>query len=77
MIQQLHAVERKTREEALTAEQTKELRLKGSLKPDRQGHGLRLRHMGQGECLPVNGNLQIDNNLCENALRGVALGRKN
>lgn len=23
------------------------------------------------------GNLQIDNNLCENALRGVALGRKN
>ncbi|MFC3199488.1 IS66 family transposase, partial [Parapedobacter deserti] len=97
MIQQLYAVERKAREEGLTAEQTKGLRLKESLPvinelgkwifeeikstlPKSQiGKAMAYAYARwDGLSAYLNdGNLQIDNNLCENALRGVALGRKN
>src|SRR5690606_5984329 len=96
-IQQLYAVERKAREEGLTAGQTKELRLKESLPvinelgkwifeeikstlPKSQIGKAMTYAYARWDGLSAylyDGNLQIDNNLCENALRGVALGRKN
>ncbi|SFC85466.1 Transposase [Parapedobacter composti] len=97
MIQQLYTVERKAREEGLTAEQTKELRLKESLPvinelgkwifeeikstlPKSQIGKAMAYAYARWDALSAylyDGNLQIDNNLVENAIRPVALGRKN
>lgn len=96
-IQKLYAVERKAREQELSPEQTKELRLKESL-PIINKLGkwmflqikLTLPKSQIGKALAysqsrwdklsaylMDGNLQIDNNLVENVIRPVALGRKN
>ncbi|MDM1525983.1 IS66 family transposase [Myroides odoratimimus] len=96
-IQKLYAVERQAKEQNLTPEQIKELRLKKSL-PIINELGkymfaqmkLTLPKSQIGKAFAYsqtrwdnlsaylyNGNLQIDNNLVENAIRPVALGRKN
>jgi len=96
-IQKLYAVERKAKEQNLTPEQIKELRLKESL-PIINELGkymfaqmkLTLPKSQIGKAFAYSqtrwdnlsaylydGNLQIDNNLVENAIRPVALGRKN
>ncbi|WP_430613164.1 IS66 family transposase [Flavobacterium sp. JP2137] len=96
-IQKLYAVERQVKEQNLTPDQIKELRLKESL-PIINELGkymftqmkLTLPKSQIGKAFAYsqtrwdnlsaylyNGNLQIDNNLVENAIRPVALGRKN
>ncbi|MGL4583886.1 MAG: IS66 family transposase [Flavobacterium sp.] len=96
-IQKLYAIERKAKEQNLTPEQIKELRLKESL-PIINELGkymfvqmkLTLPKSQIGKAFAYSqtrwdnlsaylydGNLQIDNNLVENAIRPVALGRKN
>lgn len=96
-IQKLYAVEKEAKEQNLTPEQIKELRLQRSL-PILNELGkwmflqmkLVLPKSQIGKALAYsqtrwdnlsaylyNGNLQIDNNLIENAIRPVALGRKN
>ncbi|UVD79464.1 IS66 family transposase [Myroides albus] len=96
-IQKLYAVEKKAKEQNLTPDQIKELRLKESL-PIINELGkymfvqmkLTLPKSQIGKAFAYSqtrwdnlsaylydGNLQIDNNLVENAIRPVALGRKN
>lgn len=96
-IQKLYAVERKAKEQNLTPQEIKELRLEESL-PIINELGkwmvaqmkLTLPKSQIGKALAYSqtrwdnlsaylydGNLQIDNNLVENAIRPVALGRKN
>ena len=97
MIQELYRIERKAREQQLSADQIKELRLKESLGIiNRMGKWIfqeikstlpksqiakamayaYARWDGLSAYL-YDGNLQIDNNLIENAIRPLALGRKN
>lgn len=97
MIQKLYAVERQVREEKLTPEQVKELRLdkalpvinelgiwifkeiKNTLPKSRIGKAMAYAY-ARWDALSAylyDGNLQIDNNQIENAIRPVALGRKN
>ena len=96
-IQQLYAIERQARKEALNPEQTKVLRLRKALPiinemgewiAEEQNKTLPQSTLGKAFTYCTNrwralsnylleGNLQIDNNLTENALRVVALGRKN
>jgi transposase len=45
--------------------------------PDRKGDGLLVKRWGQLMAYLNDGHLNIDNNLVENAIRPVALGRKN
>ena len=97
LIQGLYHVEREARDENLSPEERKELRLEKSLPI----YNLIGKWIGQhlGDTLPksaigkamryaqerwdelgnymLDGNLEIDNNLVENAIRPVALGRKN
>ena len=96
-IQQLYAIERRAKQEELTAEQTKELRLaeslpvinelgkwifqeiKATLPKSQIGKAMGYAY-ARWDALSAylyDGNLQIDNNLVENAIRPVALGRKN
>ncbi|MDM1328847.1 IS66 family transposase [Myroides odoratimimus] len=96
-IQKLYAVERKAKEQNLTPQEIKELRLKESL-PIINELGkymfiqmkLTLPKSQIGKAFTYSqtrwdnlsaylydGNLQIDNNLIENVIRPVALGRKN
>ena len=97
MVQQLYAVERRAKEEDLTAEQVKELRLERSLPvinemgkwifeeikntlPKSQIGKAMAYAYARWDALSAylyDGNLHIDNNLVENAIRPVALGRKN
>ena len=97
MIQQLYTVERKAREEKLSAEQIKELRLTESLPvinelgkwifeeikttlPKSQIGKAMAYAYARWDALSAylyDGKLQIDNNLVENAIRPLALGRKN
>ena len=97
LIQQLYAIERKAREENLSPEEIKELRLKEALPVlNRLGkwiteevkHTLPKSQIGKAMQYSIarwdelcnylkDGELQIDNNLVENAIRPVALGRKN
>lgn len=97
LIQNLYAVERNAREQGLSYDQRKELRLTESLPTlnalsawlvkelqatlPRSPIGKAIRY-----CLRLwdelmaylyNGHLEIDNNLMENAIRPVAIGRKN
>lgn len=97
MIQQLYAVERKAKEDNLTADQRKELRLerslgvinemgmwifneiKNTLPKSQIGKAMAYAY-ARWDALSAylyDGNLQIDNNLIENSIRPVALGRKN
>lgn len=96
-IQQLYAIERQAREENLTAEQRKQLRLDKALPViDEMAEWIVGQYVkvlpkssiGQAFAYCINrwiplsnyildGHLEIDNNLTENALRPVALGRKN
>ena len=96
-IQKLYAVERQTKEQNLTPEQIKELRLKESLPiinelgkymfaqmklvlPKSQIGKAFAYSQTRWDNLSAylyDGNLQIDNNLVENVIRPVALGRKN
>lgn len=96
-IQKLYAVERKAKEQNLTPQEIKELRLKESLPiinelgkymfaqmkftlPKSQIGKAFAYSQNRWDNLSAylyNGNLQIDNNLVENAIRPVALGRKN
>ena len=97
MIQKLYAVERQVREEKITPEQVKELRLdkalpvinelgkwifkeiKNTLPKSRIGKAMAYA-LARWDALSTylyDGNLQIDNNQIENAIRPVALGRKN
>ena len=98
-IGELYKVEREAREQQLTAEGRKELRLGRSL-PVINAFGKWLHHeLTSGAVLPASsigkafkytlnrwdglsaylqdGELEIDNNLVENAIRPVAIGRKN
>jgi transposase len=98
-IGELYKVEREAREQQLTAEERKELRLGRSL-PVINAFGKWLHHeLTSGVVLPASsivkafkytlnrwdglsaylqdGELEIDNNLVENAIRPVAIGRKN
>src|SRR5699024_4963857 len=98
-IQSLYKVEAKAREQKLTPEQRKKLRLDEAL-PILNAFGKWLRNeMKSGKILPKSaigkafsytlnrwdtlsnylkdGMLEIDNNLIENAIRPVAIGRKN
>ena len=97
MIQQLYAVERQAKQEKITPEQTKTLRLEKSLPvinelgkwifeeikttlPKSQIGKAMAYAYARWDALSAylyDGNLQIDNNLCENALRPCCLGRKN
>lgn len=97
LIQKLYATERKAREENLSPQQTKELRLAGSLTvinelgkwifneikntlPKSQIGKAMAYAYARWDALSAylyDGNLFIDNNLVENAIRPVALGRKN
>jgi len=97
MIQELYKIERKGREEQLSADRIKELRLEGSLPiinelgkwifeeikstlPQSQIGKAMTYAYARWDALSAylnDGNLQIDNNLVENAIRPVALGRKN
>ncbi len=97
MIQQLYAVERKVKEEQLSADQIKELRLaesllvinelgkwifeeiKATLPKSQIGKAMAYAY-ARWDALSAylyDGSLQIDNNMVENAIRPVALGRKN
>ncbi len=98
-IQGLYAVEAKAREEKLTADQRKEIRLDKAL-PLINAFGKWLNdELKEGRVLPKSaigkafaytlnrwnelsnylkdGTLEIDNNLIENAIRPIAIGRKN
>lgn len=96
-IQQLYAVERKAKEEQLSTDQLKQLRLgeslpvinelgkwiftevKSTLPKSQMGKALRYA-MERWDKLSEylnDGSLQIDNNAIENAIRPIALGRKN
>ncbi len=97
MIQQLYAVEQKAKEEKLSPDKIKELRLKESLPVindmgkwifEEIKNTLPKSQIGKAMSYAYarwdmlseylrDGNLQIDNNLIENAIRPVALGRKN
>lgn len=97
LIQQLYAVERKAKEENLTPQEIKELRLSQSLPilnklgewissemestlPKSQiGKAMRYTQERWDSLSNYlyDGILQIDNNLVENAIRPIALGRKN
>jgi hypothetical protein len=97
LIQHLYAVERKAREQGLSCDQRKELRLNESLpalntfsawlvkelhatlprSPIGKAVRYCLRLWTQLEAYLYNGHLEIDNNLMENAIRPVAIGRKN
>jgi transposase len=97
MIQKLYKIERKAKEENLSPQQTKELRLKDSLDiindmgkwifeeikntlPKSQIGKAMVYAYARWDALSAylhDGSLQIDNNLVENAIRPVALGRKN
>lgn len=97
LIQKLYAVERKAKEENLSAETIKNLRLSNSLKtinelgkwifeqikntlPKSQIGKAMAYAYARWDALSAylyDGNLQIDNNLVENAIRPLALGRKN
>lgn len=97
MFQQLYAIERKAREENLSAEQRHTLRLDEALpilnelgKWMAQTYKTVLPKSALGKaiayCIPrwdnllaylKDGHLEIDNNLAENAIRPIALGRKN
>lgn len=96
-IQQLYTIEKKAREEKMTAEQRKALRIEQAL-PILNQMGKWISEENK-KTLPkspigkafayciyrwkalsdylLDGNLEIDNNLTENAIRPVALGRKN
>ncbi|WP_430609120.1 IS66 family transposase [Myroides odoratimimus] len=96
-IQKLYAVERKAKEQNLTPEQIKELRLEQSLPiinelgkymfvqmklvlPKSQIGKAFAYSQTRWDNLSAylyDGNLQIDNNLIENVIRPVAIGRKN
>src|SRR5690606_21095353 len=97
MIQKLYKIERRAKEEQLSADRIKELRLeealpvinergkwifqeiKNTLPKSQIGKAMAYAY-ARWDALPAylhDGNLQIDNNLCENAIRPVALGRKN
>ncbi|WGQ12750.1 IS66 family transposase [Sphingobacterium faecium] len=97
MIQKLYAVERKAKQENLSAEQIKEIRLseslpiinelgkwifeeiKNTLPKSQIGKAMAYAY-ARWDALSAylnDGNLLIDNNLVENAIRPVALGRKN
>ncbi|MBL1411576.1 IS66 family transposase [Sphingobacterium faecale] len=97
MIQKLYAIERKSKQENLSAEQTKELRLteslpvinelgkwifeeiKSTLPKSQIGKAMAYAY-ARWDALSAylyDGRLLIDNNLVENAIRPVALGRKN
>jgi transposase len=97
MIQGLYKIERKAKEERLSPEQIKELRLEESLPvinemgkwifeeikntlPKSQigkAMGYAYARWDALSAYLYDGNLLIDNNLIENAIRPVALGRKN
>lgn len=97
LIQQLYAVERKAKEEQMQADQTKQVRLDGSLPvinelgkwifievkstlPKSQiGKAMRyaMDRWDKLSAYLLDGNLHIDNNAIENAIRPIALGRKN
>ena len=97
MIQELYKVERRVKEEQLSADRIKELRLEESLPvinemgkwifeeikstlPKSQIGKAMAYAYARWDALSAylyDGNLQIDNNLVENAIRPVALGRKN
>ena len=97
IIQKLYKVERKAKEEQLSADRIKELRLeealpvinemgkwifqeiKNTLPKSQIGKAMAYAY-ARWDMLSTylhDGNLQIDNNLIENAIRPVALGRKN
>ncbi|WP_257669766.1 IS66 family transposase [Parapedobacter tibetensis] len=97
MIQKLYAVERQAKQENLSPEQIKELRLaeslpvinelgkwifeeiKNTLPKSQIGKAMAYAY-ARWDALSAylyDGNLQIDNNLVENAIRPVSLGRKN
>ncbi len=97
MIQQLYTVERKAKQENLSAEQIKELRLteslpvinelgkwifeeiKSTLPKSQIGKAMAYAY-ARWDALSAylyDGHLEIDNNLVENTIRPVALGRKN
>ncbi|QNL49815.1 IS66 family transposase [Olivibacter sp. SDN3] len=97
MIQKLYGIERRAKEEQLSADKVKELRLeealpvinemgkwifqeiKNTLPKSQIGKAMAYAH-ARWDALSAylnDGNLQIDNNLIENAIRPVALGRKN
>ena len=97
MVQQLYAVERRAKQEGLSPQQVKELRLEGSLPvinemgkwifeeikdtlPKSQIGKAMSYAYARWDALSAylyDGNLLIDNNMVENAIRPVALGRKN
>ncbi|HUH47668.1 MAG TPA: IS66 family transposase [Arenibacter sp.] len=97
MVQQLYAVERRAKEEDLTAEQIKESRLERSLPvinemgkwifeeikntlPRSQIGKAMAYAYARWDALSAylyDGNLHIDNNPIENAIRPIAIGRKN
>ncbi|MDJ1473851.1 IS66 family transposase, partial [Xanthocytophaga flava] len=97
LIQQLYAVERKCREQKLSTEQIKQVRLEQSLPvlnelgqwifeqiqstlPKSQIGKAMAYAYARWDALSAylyDGSLQIDNNLVENAIRPIALGRKN
>ena len=97
MIQELYKVERRVKEEQLSADRIKELRLEESLPvinemgkwifeeikntlPKSQIGKAMAYAYARWDALSAylyDGNLQIDNNLVENAIRPIALGRKN
>jgi len=97
MIQQLYAIERQAKQDNLSVEQRKELRLQESLPiinemgkwmfeeikntlPKSQIGKAMAYAYARWDALSTylyNGNLLIDNNQIENAIRPVALGRKN
>ncbi|MVZ63826.1 IS66 family transposase [Sphingobacterium humi] len=96
MIQQLYALERNAKDDALSAERIKELRLEVSLPiinemgkwifeeiknilPKSQigkAMGYAYARWDSLSAYLYDGSLQIDNNLIENAIRPIALGRK-
>lgn len=97
LIQQLYATERKAKEENLSSQQIKELRLaeslpvinelgkwifeeiKNTLPKSQIGKAMAYAY-ARWDALSAylyDGNLFIDNNLVENAIRPIALGRKN
>lgn len=97
LIQALYAVERKAKEEGLSPEQIKILRLdealpvinelgkwifsevKGTLPKSQIGKAMRytMERWDKLSAYLQDGSLLIDNNLIENAIRPIALGRKN
>ncbi|RKE46840.1 IS66 family transposase [Sphingobacterium detergens] len=97
MIQELYKIERRTKEEQLSADRIKELRLEKSLPvinemgkwifeeikstlPKSQIGKAMAYAYARWDALSAylyDGSLHIDNNPCENALRPIALGRKN